>query len=106
MGTEGRKLVKLAPAEAHTPADKPTPLRVIIADTQSIYRVGIRKIFALEDDIRVVAQAETLGQTIAAALKFPTDVILLEAAITLNPPEAISELMKRAPSAKIVVVLV
>src|SRR3954470_4107275 len=89
--------------------DAPAPtaaIRVIIADTQSIYRVGIRKIFALEDDIRVVAQAESLGQTIAAAIKFPTDVILLEAAITTNPAEAISELLKRAPASKIVVVLI
>jgi DNA-binding NarL/FixJ family response regulator len=106
MGTEANKNTKPSiPAPAGA-AEKPAPIRVIIADTQSIYRVGIRKIFALEDDVRVVAQAESLGQTIAAALKFPTDVILLEAAITPNPPEAISELMKRAPGSKIVVVLV
>jgi hypothetical protein len=35
-------------------------IRVILADSQAIYRVGMRKVFALEDDIRVVAQAETL----------------------------------------------
>jgi hypothetical protein len=35
-------------------------IRVILADSQAIYRVGIRKIFALEDDIRVVAQVENL----------------------------------------------
>jgi hypothetical protein len=35
-------------------------VRVILADSQAIYRVGMRKVFALEDDIRVVAQAETL----------------------------------------------
>ena len=33
-------------------------IRVLLADSQAIYRVGMRKIFALEDDIRVVAQAE------------------------------------------------
>jgi DNA-binding NarL/FixJ family response regulator len=106
MGTVGQKTVKPDKPETEGPAEKPAPVRVIIADTQSIYRVGIRKILALEDDIRVVAQAETLGQTIAAAVKFPTDVILLEAAITPNPPEAISELMKRTPASKIVVVMV
>src|SRR3954464_14190068 len=92
------KLAPLDPLEVV----KLEPLRVIIADTQSIYRVGIRKIFALEDDVRVVAQAETLGQTIAAATKFHADVILFEAAITSNPPEAISEIIKRAPGSKIV----
>jgi len=29
-------------------------VRVIVADTQAIFRAGLRKIFALEDDIRVV----------------------------------------------------
>ena len=38
-------------------------IRVILADTQAIFRAGLRKIFALEDDIRVVGQAETLPQT-------------------------------------------
>ena len=32
-------------------------IRVIVADTQAIFRAGLRKIFALEDDIRVVGQA-------------------------------------------------
>jgi DNA-binding NarL/FixJ family response regulator len=105
MASESQKNKSAVPTPDSV-GEKPAPIRVIIADTQSIYRVGIRKIFALEDDVRVVAQAESLGQTIAAAVKFPADVILLEAAITANPPEAVSELMKRAPSAKIIVVLV
>ncbi|MCU1308262.1 MAG: two component transcriptional regulator, LuxR family [Acidobacteriaceae bacterium] len=105
MGTESKNIKPSNPAPSGA-GEKSAPIRVIIADTQSIYRVGIRKIFALEDDVRVVAQAETLGQTIAAAVKFPADVILLEAAITLNPPEVVSELMKKAPGAKIIVVLV
>ena len=37
-------------------------VRVIVADTQAIFRAGLRKVFALEDDIRVVGQAETLAQ--------------------------------------------
>ena len=35
-------------------------IRVIVADTQAIFRAGLRKIFALEDNIRVVGQSETL----------------------------------------------
>jgi DNA-binding NarL/FixJ family response regulator len=86
--------------------EKPSAIRVIIADTQSIYRVGIRKILALEDDIRVVGQAENFEQTVAAATRFPADVILFEAAITANHHEAVSELIKNSPQSKIVVVLV
>jgi len=82
---------------------KPGGIRVILADGQAIYRVGIRKIFAVEDDIRVVAQAETLPQAMAAASKIQSDVVLLELAICPNPSDAISEMIKRQPSAALVV---
>ena len=58
---------------------------VILADTQAIFRAGLRKIFALEDDIRVVAQAETLPQTISAANKFSADVLIFEAEMAPDP---------------------
>jgi DNA-binding NarL/FixJ family response regulator len=86
-----------------TEGPQPTSIRVILADTQAIYRVGTKKIFALEDDVRVVAQAENLGQVLAAASKFPADVLLFEAAISPNAPEAISEVLKRAPNLKVIV---
>ena len=89
-----------------TSPEKPPAIRVIIADTQSIYRVGIRTILAVEDDIRVVAQAENFEQTVAAAARYPADLILFEAAITANHHEAVTELMKHSPLSKIVVVLV
>jgi len=79
-------------------------LRLIVADTQAIFRVGVRKVLALEDDVRVVAQAENLGQTLAAVAKFPADVLLFESRITPNPAEAVSEIMKKAPNIRIIVV--
>jgi DNA-binding NarL/FixJ family response regulator len=79
-------------------------IRVIVADTQAIFRAGLRKIFALEDDIRVVGQAETLAQTLAAAKKFSADVLILEAALTTNPLEAVADLLRQAPQMKLVVV--
>src|SRR5207302_8381408 len=83
---------------------KAPPIRVIVADTQAIFRAGLRKIFALEDDIRVVGQAETLGQTQSAVTKFSADILILESALTPNPVEAIIELMRQYPQSKMVVV--
>jgi DNA-binding NarL/FixJ family response regulator len=83
---------------------RPQPIRVILADSQAIFRVGVRKVVAVEDDLRVVAQAESLGQTLSAVAKFPADVLLFESRISPNPLEAISEIMKRAPELKVVVV--
>jgi len=79
-------------------------VRVIVADTQAIFRAGLRKVFALEDDIRVVGQAETLAQTQSAAVKFTADVLIFESALTPNPVEAVAELMRLNTKLKIVVV--
>src|SRR6202046_5826874 len=78
-------------------------IRVILADSQAIYRVGMRKVFALEDDIRVVAQAETLENLYAALQHFPTDVVLLEGHLIAGTVDAIPEFMRRAPHAKLIV---
>ena len=79
-------------------------IRVILADSQAIFRAGLRKIFALEDDIRVVGQAETLPQTQSAVTKFSADVLIFESALAANPVEAVTELLRQAPEIKIVVV--
>jgi DNA-binding NarL/FixJ family response regulator len=79
-------------------------VRVILADTQAIFRAGLRKVFALEDDIRVVGQAETLAQTQSAVAKFSADVLIFEAALTPNPVEAVANLLRQNPTLRIVVV--
>jgi DNA-binding NarL/FixJ family response regulator len=79
-------------------------IRIILADTQAIFRAGLRKIFALEDDIRVVGQAETLSQTQSAVTKFSADILIFESALAPNPVEAVTELLRQAPLIKIVVV--
>jgi DNA-binding NarL/FixJ family response regulator len=79
-------------------------IRVILADSQAIFRAGLRKIFALEDDIRVVGQAETLPQTQSAVTKFSANVLIFESALAANPVEAVTELLRQAPEIKIVVV--
>jgi len=79
-------------------------IRVIVADTQAIFRAGLRKIFALEDDIRVVGQSETLAQTLSAAKKFAADILIFEAALTPNPVDTISDLVRQTPTLRLVVV--
>src|SRR6202789_2462657 len=78
-------------------------VRVILADSQAIYRVGMRKVFALEDDIRVVAQAETLDNLYAALQRFPTDVVVPEGSLISGTVDAIPRFVRRAPDAKLIV---
>jgi DNA-binding NarL/FixJ family response regulator len=78
-------------------------IRVILADSQAIYRVGMRKVFAVEDDIRVVAQAETLDNLYAALERFPTDVVVMEGQLIAGTVDALPEFVRRAPQAKLIV---
>ena len=54
--------MSVAATEGILPDESKGTIRLILADTQAIFRAGLRKIFALEDDIRVVGQAESLAQ--------------------------------------------
>lgn len=92
-----------APEDGQNNSDKGAGIRVILADSQAIYRVGMRKVFALEDDIRVVAQAETLENLYAALQRFPTDVVVLEGQLIAGTVDAIPQFVRRAPNAKLIV---
>ena len=86
-----------------TPPEEVSGIRILLADSQAIYRVGIRKIFAVEDDMRVVAQAENYPGLLAALERFPSDIVLLEGGMISGIPEAIPEMIHRAPNVKLIV---
>jgi DNA-binding NarL/FixJ family response regulator len=105
VGTSTGNSIGAEPGEGVQPDDGKGTIRVIVADTQAIFRAGLRKIFALEDDIRVVGQAESLDQTIAAIQKFSADVVIFEAALSSNPADTVSDLLRQNASCRLVVVL-
>jgi len=82
---------------------EPGTIRIILADSQAIYRVGIRKVFALEDDLRVVAQAESLESLHSAIQRYPSDIVLLEGALLAGTSNAIPDLLRNAPDVKLIV---
>ena len=92
-----------AEGENHEAPIQPGTIRVILADSQAIYRVGIRKVFALEDDLRVVAQADSLDNLRAAIERFPTDVVLLEGSLLTGSANIIPDLLRIAPDVKLIV---
>ena len=88
--------------ELDTPV-KPGTVRIILADSQAIYRVGIRKVFALEDDLRVVAQADSLENLKLAIERYPTDIVLLEGGLLAGTANVIPEILRSAPDVKLIV---
>src|SRR6201992_238012 len=89
--------------EAAEQQETPGAIRIILADSQAIYRVGIRKIFALEDDVRVVAQADSLDNLRSALERHPADVVLPEGGLLTGQPSAIPDLLRVAPDVKLIV---
>src|SRR5207237_10524341 len=51
-------------------------LKLILADNQAIFRSRIAKVLAVEDDMRIVAQAQTPEQMIMAVEKFRDAVLV------------------------------
>jgi DNA-binding NarL/FixJ family response regulator len=82
---------------------KPGTVRIILADSQAIYRVGIRKVFALEDDLRVVAQADSVENLRAAIARYPSDIVLLEGGLLAGTANVIPDLLRIAPDLKLIV---
>jgi DNA-binding NarL/FixJ family response regulator len=85
------------------PSEETAGIRILLADSQAIYRVGIRKIFAVEDDMRVVAQAENYLGLLAALERYPSDIVLLDGGMISGQAEAIPDMLRRAPNAKLIV---
>ena len=56
-------------------------VRILIADREGVFRLGLKKLFALEDDLRVVAQAENAGQVAGLAEKFNPDIYFIQSDI-------------------------
>ena len=59
-------------------------LKVILADNQAIFRAGAAKVLAVEDDVRIVAQAQTAEQMQMALERFRATVLILSPALAPN----------------------
>jgi DNA-binding NarL/FixJ family response regulator len=97
--------VSTSSSRRFSPEPESGRIRIILADSEAIFRVGIARIFSGESDLEVVAQTDNLPQTLSVVAETPADVILFEAGLSPVPAEAISEVAARAlPGAKLILV--
>src|SRR3984957_5918880 len=92
--------------------DDSAVIRIILADSEAVYRVGVLQVLTSEIDMRVVAQADTLAGVHRAVDRFfiplptpsesTTAIILLQGHIIPATTNVISELVSRAPQVKII----
>ena len=79
-------------------------IRVLIADREGIFRFGLKKLFAVEDDLRVVAQAHSASQLIELAKSLRPHLFFIQAEIiTEAGGNVFADLRREAPKCKIVV---
>lgn len=78
------------------------PITVLLADDHAIVREGLLALLKLEDDIKIVGQAENGLQAIEAANDLRPDVIILDISMPLlNGLEATREIIQATPTARI-----
>ncbi len=61
--------------------------KIILADNQSIYRAGVAKTLALQDDIRIVAQCTDGDRLLQAVHTFRSSVILFASSLLVDIPD-------------------
>jgi two-component system, NarL family, nitrate/nitrite response regulator NarL len=96
---------ELLPREANHATHAPPAglVRVLIADSQAIYRVGMAKIFSAEPDLRIAAQIDKLDDLRAAAANVAADVLILEGNLLAGTTDALPEIVSLLPEVKIIV---
>jgi DNA-binding NarL/FixJ family response regulator len=75
------------------------PVRVLIADDESLVRAGLSAIVAAEPDLAVVGEAATGTEAVAGALELRPDLILMDVRMPdLNGIEATARILHETPS--------
>jgi DNA-binding NarL/FixJ family response regulator len=81
------------------------PYRTLIADRGGVFRLGLKKLFAVEDDFRVVAQAENASQTFDLSKRFKADLVMVQSEIAREGQgDLLARLNKAMPKLKILVI--
>ncbi|WP_031521398.1 response regulator transcription factor [Streptomyces sp. NRRL F-5123] len=81
------------------------PVRVLLADDQSMVREALATLLGLEDDIEVVAQVSRGDQVLGAAKSAAPDVALLDIEMPgMTGIEAAAQIRAQCPGVKVVIV--
>ena len=78
-------------------------LKIILADSQAIFRAGAAKVLAVEDDFRIVAQCENTERMLASVESFRANVLIFSTAMHVDIRQLV-ELAKGTKTRLIIVI--
>jgi two-component system nitrate/nitrite response regulator NarL len=77
-------------------------IRILIADRETVFRIGLGKIFDAEPDLRVVAQAQDGAEALALVERLKPDVVFVQRDLLGdNPTPLLVDLRRASPASKI-----
>jgi len=80
------------------------PVKVLIADDQTLFRAGLARILARDPRLEVVAQAKNGSEAVEETLSLRPDVVLMDLQMPgLNGVEAVKRLHQDAPAVRVLV---
>jgi len=78
-------------------------IRVLVADREGIFRLGVKKLFAVEDDLRVVGEADNAREVLTRTETFRPDLVFIQEEILAeNGANLISAVHEVAPRCKVI----
>ncbi len=82
-------------------------IKVILCDDHKILREGLRKLFELEEDIEVIAEAESGEEAIDKAAQLQPDIVLMDINMpTLNGVSATRKIKQENPKIAVIILTV
>lgn len=80
-------------------------IKILVADQEGVFQLELKRLFSLEDDLRVVAQAESAPQVLATIESFRPDVAMVQQEIADGEDRnLIAQIHRMLPTCKIIAV--
>jgi len=80
------------------------PIRILLAEDQTLMRQGLRTLLELEPGMKVIGEAENGEAAVTQALQLNPDIILMDVQMPVKTGvEATAEICRRWPQARVII---